>query len=177
MKAASSSSARADGAQWGECLTTQFSSTTILPNAAPKKKRTLLPLLTIVFLASYGLMTVLIVEQGDAIQQQHNLILSLMSDSRELWAMKGKILTDRSAQAQAQTRSQDSQSPLTHGQVPSVQTPSTQAPSAPSTQVPGNHAPQPHSQNRAGKSAKPDTQIPPMPASDLSDQRRVLITL
>jgi len=147
-----------------------------------------MPLLTVVFLASYGLMTMLIVEQGNAIQQQHNLILVLLGDSRELWAMKGKILTDRSAQAQAQAKSRaqapSTQSPLTHGQTPSTQAPSTQAPSnqAPSTQTPSTQAsptkvPQRHSQSRAGKGAKPDTQVPPMPASDLSDQRRVLITL
>jgi hypothetical protein len=154
-----------------------------MPIAAPRKKRTLMPLLTVVFLASYGLMTMLIVEQGNAIQQQHNLILVLMGDSTELWAMKGKILTDRSAQAQAQAQSHaqapSPQSPLTHGQVPSVQAPSTQAPStqAPSKQTPSTQAPQHRSQNRAGKGVRPDTQVPPMPASDLSDQRRVLITL
>ena len=147
-----------------------------MPIAAPKKKRSLMPLLTVVFLASYGLMTMLIVEQGNAIQQQHNLILVLMGDSTELWAMKAKVLTDRSAQAQAQSHVQapSTQSPLTQGQVPSVQTPSTQAPSK---QTPSTQAPQKHSQSRAGKGAKPDTQVPPMPASDLSDQRRVLITL
>src|SRR6202521_2368031 len=148
-----------------------------MPIEAPKKKRTLLPLLTVVFLASYGLMTMLIVEQGNAIQQQHNLILVLLGDSRELWAMKGKILTDRSAaQAQSQSHAQapSTQSPLTHGQVPSVQPPSTQTPSK---QTPSTQTPQRHSQSRAGKGARPDTQVPPMPASDLSDQRRVLITL
>jgi len=142
-----------------------------------------MPLLTVVFLASYGLMTMLIVEQGNAIQQQHNLILVLLGDSRELWAMKAKILTDRSAQAQAQAKSRaqapSTQSPLTHGQTPSTQAPSNQTPSTqtPSTQASPTKVPQRHSQSRAGKGAKPDTQVPPMPASDLSDQRRVLITL
>jgi hypothetical protein len=164
-----------------------FGKPAVMPIEAPKKKRTLMPLLTVVFLASYGLMTMLIVEQGNAIQQQHNLILVLLGDSRELWAMKGKILTDRSAQAQAQAQAQaksraqgpSTQSPLPHGQTPSTQTPSTQAPSnqAPSTQASPTKVPQRHSQSRAGKGAKPDTQVPPMPASDLSDQRRVLITL
>jgi hypothetical protein len=164
-------------------LTTLFGNTAVMPIAAPNRKRTLMPLLTVVFLASYGLMTMLIVEQGNAIQQQHNLILVLMGDSRELWAMKGKILTDRSAQAQAQAESHvqapSTPSPLTHGQVPSVQPPSTQTPSTqtPSTQAPSNQVPQRHSQSRTGKGAKPNTQVPPMPASDLSDQRRVLITL
>ena len=141
-----------------------------------------MPLLTVVFLASYGLMTMLIVEQGSAIQAQHNLIQVLLVDSKELWAMKGKAVVDKAAQARTQSQAQGSvtqapmtQSPMTQGQSPSVQAPSTQIPSTqtPSTQA----APQHHLQSRAGKSAKPKTQLPPMPASDLSDQRRALITI
>ncbi len=155
-----------------------------IPLAVPKKKRTLLPLLIVVFLASYGLMTLLIVEQGEAIQQQRNLIQVLQADSRELWATKGRALT---AQAEAQSRA--AKKPSTEAQAPSVQTPSTQAPmtqapssqtpssQTPSTQAPSTQAPQRHSQSRAGKGAKPQTQVPPMPASDLGDQRRVLVTL
>jgi hypothetical protein len=143
-------------------LTTLFGSTVVTPIAVPKKKRSLMPLLTVVFLASYGLMTMLIVEQGSTIQAQHNLIQVLLVDSRDLWAMKGKAVGDKAAQARAL-------------QAPSTQTPST---STPSTQA----APQHHSQSRAGKTAKPkthapQTQVPPMPASDLSDQRRALITI
>jgi ABC-type uncharacterized transport system involved in gliding motility auxiliary subunit len=146
------------------------------PNAASAKKGSLLPLLTVVFIASYGLMTLLIVEQGATIQAQRNLIQMLQGDSTQFWALKSKALHDKQmAQSQLQT-----QTPLTRGQAPSVQTPSTQTPSTstPSTQA----VPQHHSPNRAGKSAKsqtqtPQTHVPPMPASDLGDQRRDLITL
>jgi uncharacterized membrane protein len=163
-------------------LTTLFGNTAVIPIAVPKKKRSLMPLLTVVFLASYGLMTMLIVEQGTTIQAQRNLIQVLLGDSKELWAMKGKALVDEAARARMQSQAQGSstqapsiqapstQTPLTQGQSPSTQTPSTQIPS---TQA----VPQRHSQSRAGKTAKPKTQVPPMPASDLSDQRRVLITL
>ncbi|MGC2059963.1 MAG: hypothetical protein WA653_16975, partial [Candidatus Sulfotelmatobacter sp.] len=57
-------------------LTTLFGNTAVRlvvaekPVLVPKKKRTLLPLLTVVFMASYGLMTLLIVEQGSTIQSQ-----------------------------------------------------------------------------------------------------------
>jgi hypothetical protein len=54
------------------------------------KKRTLLPVLTVLFLISYGLMTMLIVEQGNTIQSQRYLIQQLFSDSVELSSMKGK---------------------------------------------------------------------------------------
>jgi hypothetical protein len=139
-------------------------------SGVPKKKRSLMPVLTVVFLFSYGLMTLLIVEQGNAIQQQHNFIQVLLGDSHELWAMKGKILTDKTAQDQAQKNVQ----PQTSNNNPSTQ--------AQSNQTPSTQAPPQHAQNRAGKAAKPLTQapqnqVPPMPASDLSDRRRVLIAL
>jgi hypothetical protein len=136
-------------------LTTLFGSTAVIAIAAPKKKRSLLPLLTVLFLFSYGLMTMLIVEQGSVIQSQRNLIQTLMLDSHELWGMKGKAVAN-AAQNQAKGRS---------NQDPSTQAPSTQA------------APQQHAQSRAGRTAKPGTQPPPMPASDLVDQRRVLRTI
>ena len=149
------------------------------PVLVQKKKRSLLPLLTVLFMASYGLMTLLIVEQGAAIQSQRNLIQVLLADSRQLWALKGKALSDRLAadklaQAQSQAKKFSTQTPLSHAQTPSTQTPSTQAPS---TQTPSTQAPRHHAPGRAGKSAKPYTQVPPMPASDLGDQRRELITL
>jgi hypothetical protein len=145
-----------------------------VPNAVPKKKRTLLPLLTVVFLLSYGLMTMLIVEQGSVIQSQRNLIKILARDSSELWGMRGKAMTDQQA---AKTRAQ------AHAPAPSVQTPSTQIPSTqtPSTQIPQTQAPstqaapQQHSQSHLGRSAKP--QHPPVPASDLVDLRRALRTI
>jgi hypothetical protein len=156
-------------------LTTLFQNAALMPITAPKKKRSLTPLLTVVFLASYGLMTMLIVEQGETIQAQRNLIQILQVDSRELWAGRSKTQTDAAAQARTQSHAQAStqapitQAPTTQGQSPSVRTPSSQTPS---TQATPHHSP-----TRTGKMAKPQTQVPPMPASDLGDQRRVLITL
>ena len=141
-------------------MTTLFGYTAVMPitvpSSVPKKKQTLLPLLTVVFLLSYGLMTMLIVEQGSVIQSQRNLIKILGRDSTELWGMRGKALTDQQA---ARTKAQG------HAPAPPVQTPSTQIPSTQAT-------PRQRSQGRLGRSAKP--QLPPVPASDLADQRRVL---
>ncbi|HVI10159.1 MAG TPA: hypothetical protein VND65_17855, partial [Candidatus Binatia bacterium] len=64
-----------------------------MPVAVPKKKHSLLPLLTVLFLVSYGLMTLLVVEQGAALQSQHNLIQVLQRDSLELWGEKGRAIT------------------------------------------------------------------------------------
>jgi hypothetical protein len=139
----------------------------MMPVEVATKKRSLLPLLTVLFLFSYGLMTVLIVEQGSVIQSQRNLIKVLGRDSTELWSAKGKAIGDQqAAQSQAQGRAQ---APSTKEQFP-AQTPSTQTPS---TQA----SPQPGTQSRTGKTAKPAPQVPPVPASDLVDRRRALNTI
>jgi hypothetical protein len=143
-----------------------FGSTAVMPIEVPKKKRTLIPLLTVVFLLSYGLMTMLIVEQGSVIQSQRNLIKILMSDSAELWTMKGKAVAD---QQTGRTKVQG------HAPAPSAQTPSTRNPltQTPSTQA----APQLRSQVHTGRIGKAQPQHPPVPAADLIDQRRALRTI
>ncbi len=56
----------------------------------PKRKSSLLPVLTVLFLVAYGIMTMLIVEQGNTIESQRLLIKQLFSDSAQLSAMKGR---------------------------------------------------------------------------------------
>jgi DNA replication initiation complex subunit (GINS family) len=146
-----------------------------MPIEAPKKKRSLLPTLTVLFCFSYVLMTLLIIQQGSVIQSQGNLIKVLMRDSKELWAAKGKAIEDQQMSlAQSKNRAHAPASKTPSSQMPSTQTPSTQVPSVqdPSTQVP-----QSHTQNHGGKIAKPQPQAPPVPASDLVDQRRSLTTI
>lgn len=127
----------------------------MIPVAVSREKRGLLPVLTILFLFSYGLMTVLIVEQGSVIQSQRNLIKVLTRDSTELWMGKGKAIGDQqTARSQAQSRAQ----------APSSQVPSSQAPSS-------RVVPQRHAQSRTGKV------LPPVPASDLVDRRRALTSI
>jgi hypothetical protein len=155
-------------------LNTLCGCTAVMPVEVPKKKRSLLPLLTVLFLVSYGLMTMLIVEQGAAIQSQRNLIKVLLPDSRELWSMKGKAMGDKQNRAQAQNRARVPSQQAPSAQIPSTQTPSTQIPS---NQIPSTQAPQHRSQKQAGKMAKPQTDVPPAPASDLVDQRRALHTI
>ena len=126
----------------------------------PRKKLGWLPLLTVLFMISYGLMTMLIVEQGQTIESQRALIRELFRDSSELSSAKMKAQTDRNhAQALAQN--------------PSSQNPSTQAPmkQAPSSQA----GPQQRAQNQL--KPKADFQMPSKPAADLADHRRALITI
>jgi hypothetical protein len=132
--------------------------------ATPRKKFGWLPILTVLFLISYGLMTMLIIEQGQTIESQRALIRELFRDSTELSASKLKAQQEGHGQVLAQN--------------PSSQNPSTQAPTirVPTQQAPSSQAgPQQRPQNQV--KAKPQFQIPSKPAADLADHRRALITI
>jgi predicted lipid-binding transport protein (Tim44 family) len=159
-------------------LTTLFGDSGIT-NAAPidarpgRKKLGWLPLLTVLFCVSYGLMTMLIVEQGSTIESQRVLIRELFRDSAELTATKLKAQREKNALAQ-------------HAQAPAAEAPSTQS-QAPSTQVPSNQVPSNQNQAPSSQAAprrghasaqKPaPQQMPSRPAADLVDARRALITI
>jgi hypothetical protein len=158
-------------------LTTLFGNPEVQPVApAIRQKHGWMPLLTVLFLISYGLMTMLIVEQGSTIESQRALIRDLFRDSTELWTGKGKAVMERNrqeAQRRAQAPSAGSQVPLSRD--PGVQTPSTQNPSS---QIPSSQAAtQNRAQSHPGKGQKPQLQLPSRPASDLTDDRRALITI
>ncbi len=129
-----------------------------LPAPKPKRKHTLLPVLIVLFLVSYGLMALLAVEQDRTIASQRTLITSLFSDSTELTTLKGKIFQKERSQPQAGagTRSQ-------------AQPPSTQAPMNQDT--PGGNAQNSHS---ASKLRKPLPKNPPLGIADVVDGRRIV---
>lgn len=118
--------------------------------AAPPKRNGWLPLLTVLFLISYGLLTMLVVEQGRTIESQRALIRDLFRDSQELSAVKH--------------RTGDPQS----GRAPSTQVPYGQAPSS---QI----DPQVRPEHEAG--AQKSFRMPSRPAADLAERARALITI
>ena len=138
--------------------------------AAPAKKRGLLPVLVILFLVSYGLMTMLIVEQGRTIESQRALIHDLFRDNTALSGVRLKSQQDDQIQgSQSVRKNPSSQNPAV---APSTQAPTHQAPmkQSPSTQaVPQNRA---QNQNRNSQ-----VQAPARPASDINDAGRSLITI
>jgi hypothetical protein len=112
----------------------------------------MLPVLVVLFLISYSLMTMLIVEQGRTINSQRSLIRSLFSDSSELSHMKVQALQKQRAAAQAQAEAK------THSQ---VQTPSTQD--------------KKRDQSKADRKLVPPR--PPKDGATLDDVRRVVISI
>ena len=123
--------------------------------ASQKKSRTaMLPLLIVLFLVSYAILTLLVVEQGRTIESQRSLLRELLKDSTQLAALKGKL-----ANAEAK-RSQDK----------TAVEPEQKEPDS------GNSGAAPKKNNkdakRPGKSARSQKEIPQRPAADLEDVRR-----
>ena len=144
-----------------------------LPEPKPRRKHTMLPILIVLFLVSYGLMSLLTVEQDRTISAQRALIRSLLGDSSELTSLKGKLMqkqhADAQAQAKAGSRSQ-AQNPST--QIPSAQGPLTQVPMT--QDKPGGNA---ESSHNAGKLKKQMPPKPPLGISDIVDGRRIVKTI
>ena len=186
---------------------TATATTTVIP-AVPvqRKKHNMLPVLVVLFLISYGLMTMLIIEQGRTIESQRALIHELYHDSAELAAVRSRTLQEsavvdtqhalvaqapssRNSSKQVQsnqtapTQIQSNQTPSTQiqsNQIPSGQIPSAQMQSSktPSTQIPSTQvAPRGRVKNRGAKMPEPQFQAPSRPSADLADERRALRTI
>jgi len=126
----------------------------------PKPKHSMLPLLIVLFLVSYGLMALLVVEQGQTIDAQRNLIRQLFSDSTELSSMKGHANQKQHAEAQAQGQAQAQAQADAHSQ---AQTPSAQAPRGDA--------------KSDRKLRRPVPPKPPQDTSEIGDERRTLLSI
>ena len=140
---------------------------------AARKRRGWLPVLTVLFLISYGLMTMLIVEQGATIESQRALLRELYRDSEELSALRSKALQEKTvADSQVHAPATKSKTAVTQiPQAPITQTPSTQAPTS---TAPSSQAAQQHRTKNQTEKQKPQFQMPTKPASDLIDDPRNL---
>jgi len=144
---------------------------------AASKKHGWLPLLTVLFLISYGLMTMLIVEQGQTIESQRALIRELFRDSSELSAVKLKAAPEHAESLSTKTQIPPTQVPL--NEAPLTQNPSSQYPStqAPTHQAPSSQAgPQNRAQSKSAKQ-KSDFRMPSKPTLDLVDDSRTQVTI
>ena len=166
--------------------------TTLIPEVAPRPRHTMLPLLIVLFLISYILLTTLVVLQNRTIDSQRGLIHLLFRDNLHLNAMTGGLhknsgvrANQNSALVSVPSKSPSSQIPQT--QVQPSQAQSTQAPSnqvsatqTPSVQVPVIQAtPQASakSNRNSRKAQKALPAVPPAEMTDPSDRRRVSISI
>jgi hypothetical protein len=145
----------------------------------PVRKHSLLPVLVVLFLISYGLMSLLVVEQDRTIASQRWLITSLLGDSTELSHLKGKLLQKQYAKAQTEAGSgSQGQTPPTQDSV--TQDPSNQDPPTQDslTQRKAHDAPAGNAQGRnTSKLRKGLPQKPPLGIADIVDGRRIVKTI
>ena len=126
--------------------------------AAPKtaaKPAAMMPLLVILFVVSYCILTMLVFEQGQTIESQRSLIREMLKDSTQLAALKDKLARDKASVA-GEPKSADAGSPT-----------------AGTTGTKGSDAKGSSKETKPpGKSAHSTKQVPEKPAADLEDVRR-----
>lgn len=141
--------------QFGGAVTVTFSE----PSATPKKKsRTaLLPLLVALFVISYSILTMLVIEQGRTIEAQRTLLREMLKDSNQLAELKDKMAREEAAkQVQPPTQAE-------HDRPEQKEPAANREPAANGSDKVTKHA---------GKSAHSLKSVPEKPAADLEDVRR-----
>ena len=137
---------RAFGANSGATLTVVYSTESVAPRTASRPVA-MLPLLVILFIVSYGILTMLVFEQGQTIESQRGLIREMLKDSTQLATLKGKLARDDSKRIHDKASADAGRS-------------------AAGAKGSDKDA------KRPGKSARSTKQVPGKPASDLEDVRR-----
>ena len=141
------------GRVWGQTLTVIYSAECVAARTT-RRPAAILPLLVILFVVSYGILTMLVFEQGQTIESQRSLIREMLKDSTQLASLKGKLARDDGkrlhdkASVQADQKNADSGAPATGAKGPDKET------------------------KRPSKSARSTKEVPGKPAADLEDVRR-----
>ena len=120
-----------------------------------------MPLLVILFIVSYGILTTLVFEQGQTIESQRSLIKEMLKDSTQLAALKDKMARDGEKRSQQQ-----------------LQAPAATGANGATAKAAGKDTDNDKEKDKqkdakhAGKSAHPMKAVPETPAADLEDVRR-----
>src|SRR5450631_147195 len=139
------------GASWGPTLTVIYSTECVAPRTK-SRPAAILPLLVILFIVSYCILTMLVFEQGQTIESQRSLIREMLKDSNQLAALKGKIARDDNKRIHDKAAATDHK------------TSDDSSNTAAKESEKGTKGP--------GKSARTMKQVPGKPAADLEDIRR-----
>jgi hypothetical protein len=142
----------------GAILTIVYSAECVASQTKPRPA-SMLPLLVILFIVSYGILAMLVFEQGRTIESQRTLIRGMLQDSTQLASLKGKLARDESnrsndkAAAKAEHKDADS---------------GNRSAGNPAAGAKGSDK----ETQRPGKSSRSMKEVPGKPASDLTDVRR-----
>jgi hypothetical protein len=118
----------------------------------------MLPILVVLFVVSYCLLTMLVFEQGQTIESQRSLIRAMLQDSSQLAALKGKLAAGQ----------------LPHNQASGPADQRADQKSADQNSAQKNSATAPMISGKTKQAKPPRTmmQMPGKPESDLEDVRR-----
>ncbi len=119
----------------------------------------MLPILVVLFVVSYSLLTMLVFEQGQTIEAQRGLIREMLKDSTQLAAIKGKLA--REANQRSENERAGAHDKIS-GQADTNNSGSAAAPPSSTDKTAKRH----------GKSTHTTREAPGKPASDLEDVRR-----
>jgi hypothetical protein len=129
----------------------------------------MLPLLVVLFIVSYGILTLLVFEQGQTIESQRTLIRGMLQDSTQLASLKGKLARDESKRSQDKAAGQADHKEADSGSRPA----DNPAAGSHSTGNPAAGAKASDKETkRPSKSTRTMKEVPGKPASDLTDVRR-----
>jgi hypothetical protein len=134
-------------------LTVIYSAECVAPQTKSRPVA-VLPLLVILFIVSYGILTMLVFEQGQTIESQRTLIREMLKDSTQLATLKSKLARDDNkrvhdkASAPADQKATEAGNPAAGAKGPDKEP------------------------KRPGKSAHSMKEVPGKPAADLEDVRR-----
>ena len=125
--------------------------------AAQKANRpaTMLPILVVLFIFSYALLTLLVFEQGQTIESQRSMIREMLKDSTQLAALKSRLARDGNGHLQGRDA-------LASGPSASTNQRKDSAPNKAGAK----------DGKRPGKSARSLKEAPGKPPSDMEDVRR-----
>ena len=121
----------------------------------PKSRTAMLPLLVVLFIASYTILTMLVIEQGRTIEAQRGLLRDMLKDSTQLAQLKGKLAREAQPQLAAKPAPRKDQADSATATEPNQ-------PKSSETNEAQKRSKTPHSMK----------EIPPKPAQDLQDVRR-----
>ena len=130
--------------------------------AAPRtttRAGAILPLLVILFIVSYGILTMLVFEQGQTIESQRGLIHEMLKDSTQLATLKNKLARDDNKRFQDKPSVEANHKDMDSGN-----------PEAGIKGLDGKGLDK--ETKRPGKSAHSMKTVPGKPAADLEDVRR-----
>jgi hypothetical protein len=126
--------------------------------SSQKTRSTLLPFLVILFIVSYAVLAMLVVEQGRTIESQRTLLREMLKDSTQLAQLKGKLARAETEHAAAASPAAEAPKQKQADPAPNAATPRRKA-----------HAPEAKPDEKSTRTMK---QIPEKPAEDLEDVRR-----